>query len=114
MGNFAGNPETEFVRLVVVPTADGTGNTRASTISFKLDSGKTLYVSPDMMRDAAASNCVTLNAFADMTSHWANYDVEYMANEGLVAGKAEGVFDPDAQITRAEYVTILERARGYE
>ena len=115
--DFAGNPETEFVRLVVVPPEnykENGLNTRASTISFKLASGKTLYVTPDVMRDAAKSNCAPFNTFADMASHWAHYDVEYMANEGLVAGKGEGKFDPDAQITRAEYVTILDRAMGYE
>jgi len=115
--DFAGNPETEFVRLVVVPPEnykESTLNTRASTISFKLASGKLLYVTPDEKRDAAASNCAPLNTFADMKDHWAHYDVEYMANEKLVAGKGEGKFDPDAQITRAEYVTILDRAMGYE
>ena len=115
--DFAGNPETEFVRLVVVPPQDDSAsglNTRASTISFKLESGKTLYVTPDEMRDAAKNSCTPLNKFADMADHWAHYDVEYMANEGLVSGKGEGLYDPEAQITRAEYVTILDRALGYE
>ena len=116
--DFAGNPETEFVRLVVVEPAEGLKvngkNTRASTISFKLDSGKTLYVSPDEMRDGARSACVTFDKFSDMAGHWAHYDVEYMANEGLVSGKGEGLYDPEAQITRAEYVTILDRALGYD
>ena len=116
--DFAGNPETEFVRLVVVTPEEGLkvngSNTRASTISFKLDSGKTLYVTPDEMRDSARSSCVQMNKFSDMVGHWAHYDVEYMANEGLVSGKGEGLYDPEAQITRAEYVTILDRALGYD
>jgi len=49
-----------------------------------------------------------------MVGHWAHYGVEYMANEELIAGKGEGKFDPDAQITRAEYLTILDRAMKYE
>ncbi len=112
--DFAGDPVNEFVKLVVVKPENEKGNTRASTISFQLEDGKILYVSPDEMRDAKASSCAPLNAFSDMVGHWANYDVEYMANEGLVSGKGDGLYDPEAQITRAEYVTILDRAMGYE
>ncbi|MBQ2967001.1 MAG: S-layer homology domain-containing protein [Clostridia bacterium] len=115
--DFAGNPETEFVKLVCVKPEEDSElgkNTRASTIRFTYaDSGTTVYVTPDEKRDAVRSDCAPLNAFSDMADHWAHYDVEYMANEGLVSGVGEGLFDPEAQITRAEYVTILDRAMGY-
>ena len=79
---------------------------------------QTLYVTPtqdnESVKLAQADIMAKLDKFADMTDHWAHYDVEFMANEGLVAGKGEGVFDPDAQITRAEYVTLLDRAMKYE
>ena len=118
--DFAGKPEEEFVKLVTMPTADVKGNTRASTIMFEVlnsETGglwQTVYVTP--LEDAYTKlvAMVPLDKFDDMVGHWANYDVEYMANEGLVSGVAEGVFDPEAQITRAEYITILDRAMGYE
>ena len=101
------------------------GNTRASTLAFEImNSAKegavwqTLYVTPTQDNQSLllsqADIMAKMNTFADMTDHWANYDVEYMANEGLVSGVAEGKFDPEAQITRAEYVTILDRAMKYE
>ncbi|MBR5239793.1 MAG: S-layer homology domain-containing protein [Clostridia bacterium] len=118
--DFAGKPEEEFVKLVTVPTTDVKGNTRASTIMFEVlnsETGglwQTVYVTP--LEDAYTKlvAMVPLDKFDDMVGHWANYDVEYMANEGLVSGVAEGVFSPEAQITRAEYITILDRAMGYE
>ncbi|MBQ2966525.1 MAG: S-layer homology domain-containing protein [Clostridia bacterium] len=118
--DFAGKPEEEFVKLVTMPTADVKGNTRASTIMFEVlnsETGglwQTVYVTP--LEDAYTKlvAMVPLDKFDDMVGHWANYDVEYMANEGLVSGVAGGVFDPEAQITRAEYITILDRAMGYE
>ena len=121
--DFAGNPDEEFVKLVCQETDNIKENTRASTVMFEtVDAdGKvteTKYVTPlneiepvDLLKDA---NLAPLNKFADMAEHWAHYDVEYMANEGLVAGKGEDAFDPEAQITRAEYLTILDRAMGYE
>ena len=100
------------------------GNTRASTLAFEIMNEanntvwQTLYVTPNQDNNSVMLSqsdiLAKLNAFADMKDHWAHYDVEYMANEGLVAGKGEGTFDPDAQITRAEYVTILDRAMKYE
>ena len=100
------------------------GNTRASTVAFEIMNEQnnsvwqTLYVTPtqdnESVKLAQADIMAKLDAFADMKDHWAHYDVEFMANEGLVAGKGEGVYDPDAQITRAEYVTLLDRAMKYE
>ena len=111
----------DFVRL---ECTGATGNTRASTIAFEIINEannsvwQTLYVTPTQDNNSVASSqedvLAPLNKFEDMKDHWAHYDVEYMANEELVSGKADGIFDPDAQITRAEYVTILDRAMGYE
>ena len=64
--------------------------------------------------DSAKATMPPLDKFDDMKGHWANYDVEYMADRGLVSGVADNAFDPEANITRAEYVTILDRAMGYD
>jgi len=121
--NFAGKTEEEFVKLVSVDNDTAKANTRASTIMFEIvntEGGiwQTRYVTP--VYDATAEieaklkSLAPLDKFTDMVGHWANYDVEYMANEGLISGVADNLFNPEAQITRAEYLTILDRAMGYE
>ena len=117
--DFAGTPETEFVKLVCVPQPEISLNTRASALSFKLENGETLYTCPVQDKESElyygydSGLLAPLNTFKDMQNHWAQKDVEYLANEGLISGVADGVFDPEANITRAEYITILDRAMGY-
>ena len=111
----------DFVRMECTGKA---GNTRATTVAFEIMNEangtvwQTLYVTPTQDNNAVMLSqsdiMAKLDKFADMKDHWAHYDVEYMANEGLIAGKGESAFDPDANITRAEYLTILDRAMGYE
>ena len=121
--DFAGNPQEEFVKLIAADSDNPKGNTRASTMMFEIvntEGGiwQTRYVTPvyDPSEALAATfaTMAQLDKFDDMKDHWAHYDVEYMANEGLVSGVADDMFDPEANITRAEYVTILDRAMGYE
>ncbi|MBR3942202.1 MAG: S-layer homology domain-containing protein [Clostridia bacterium] len=119
--DFAGDIENEFVKLVCQKDENVKGNTRASTIMFEIvntEGGiwQTKYVTPYESIETLIDKGVMapLDKFADMKDHWAYYDVEYMANEGLVSGVSEDTFDPEAQITRAEYVTILDRAMGFE
>ncbi len=115
---------TEFVKLVCVPQEDDKANTRASTVRFEVLNAaqdnasvwQTIYVTPDGSADLDRAEALTkeLVSFTDMVEHWAKYDVSVMATKELVKGVAEGVFDPESTITRAEYVTILDRAMGYE
>ena len=121
--DFAGNPEEEFVRLICQGVGDEMTNNRASTVAFEVlnEAGEienTYYVSPQMSADvlleAAKSFFAPMDNFDDMKEHWANYDVEYMASKGMVQGVADKTFNPDAEISKAEYVTILDRAMNYE
>ena len=127
--DFGGN-DADYVRMECVKMPYEHWNTRASTVAFEIINDdatnpnatdavwQTKFVTPQ--RDsrsvyvAQTSIMAPLDKFADMTDHWAHYDVEYMANEGLVSGVSDNTFDPEAQITRAEYVTILDRALKYE
>ncbi len=122
--DFAGKPEEEFVKLIAMDNAVEKANSRASTIMFEIVNDanggiwNTYYVTPvfdaSAILEAEKKNLAPLNKFTDMVDHWAHYDVEYMANEGLISGVADDLFDPEANITRAEYLTILDRAMGYE
>ena len=127
--DFGGNGE-DYVLLECTGTGVDNTNTRASTIAFEIMNDavsdpnsssavwQTRYVTPrqdtESVYMAQKDKMASLDKFDDMKDHWAHYDVEYMANEGLISGVAEGKFDPESQITRAEFITILVRAMQYD
>lgn len=49
--------------------------------------------------------------FSDV-SGWAEEYVSFLAGKDIIKGKAEGIFAPNDNVTRAEFVTILARALG--
>ncbi len=52
--------------------------------------------------------------FSDVpSSHWANESVEYLASLGVLAGKGNGIFAPDATVTREEFVKMIVAAFKY-
>lgn len=48
-----------------------------------------------------------VKTFADITAHWAKKDIEFLATKGLVKGVSANSYQPDRQITRAEFATLL-------
>jgi uncharacterized repeat protein (TIGR02543 family) len=50
--------------------------------------------------------------FTDVSGHWAEGYINQAAAMGLVAGYADGSFKPDAFITRAEAMTLVNRFLG--
>ncbi|NJK99715.1 MAG: DUF1565 domain-containing protein [Spirulinaceae cyanobacterium SM2_1_0] len=51
-----------------------------------------------------------LPSFSDMTAHWANDFIRRLASANLVSGFADGSFQPDAPINRAQYAALLVKA----
>ena len=49
-------------------------------------------------------------AFSDIKGHWAAEAITTLAESGIVMGKSEGIFDPEAQVTRAEFLTMVQKA----
>ncbi len=52
---------------------------------------------------------LTNKTFSDIAGHWAQEIIEVMGGRGIVAGRSNNNFDPEAPITRAEYVALLTR-----
>ena len=48
--------------------------------------------------------------FDDIQGHWAQNNIEILATNGIIKGKTESLFVPDASITRAEFIALLVRA----
>ncbi len=47
--------------------------------------------------------------FSDIADSWAKNEIEVMASKGLINGVGNNKFVPDAQITRADFITLLVR-----
>lgn len=50
--------------------------------------------------------------FADVEGHWARDAVNDMGSRLIIQGVSEKAFNPDANITRAEYAAVIVRALG--
>ena len=51
-------------------------------------------------------------SFTDISGHWARTSIEAVSAKGWVTGYADGTFRPNAKITRAEVMTMLNRMLG--
>uniref|UniRef100_UPI00272A6827 S-layer homology domain-containing protein n=1 Tax=Vallitalea guaymasensis TaxID=1185412 RepID=UPI00272A6827 len=47
--------------------------------------------------------------FDDVTEHWGKIAVETLASREVINGKSETSFDPNGEITRAEFTTLIVR-----
>lgn len=60
--------------------------------------------------DVRTENLTEANAFTDVSANdWYNTAVSTMASLGIIKGRTETTFEPDAPITRAEFAAICAR-----
>ena len=52
-------------------------------------------------------------SFGDIAGHWAKKGIKAWTVRQLAGGYPDGTFRPDSPITRAEFLTMLNRAFGY-
>ena len=48
--------------------------------------------------------------FADVEEHWAQAAIQRWLERDLVSGYPDGTFRPDSEVTRAEFITFVDRA----
>lgn len=62
----------------------------------------------------AEGDSVTVDVapFVDVDGHWAEDEIIAVYNAGLIEGIGGGYFDPDSEISRAAFVTMLYRMAG--
>ena len=54
------------------------------------------------------------SGLTDITSHWAKGHINYCYTTGIIAGRGNGKFDPDAGVTGSEAAKMLLVAAGYD
>ncbi len=87
----------------------GGGSDKPDTDTEKTD--------PDVSDDEAKpdgeiteDNKENIKAFSDMKNHWAENYIEDLQKKGIVNGDDSGKFNPDNQITRAEFIAMVTRS----
>lgn len=53
-------------------------------------------------------------AFADTTDHWARDTIAAWASAGYISGFEDGTFRPDARVSRAEFVALVNRSFQFD
>ena len=46
-------------------------------------------------------------------SHWAYSDIKYLSELGIISGRTEDTFEPESNITRAEFIKLTVKAMGW-
>ncbi|HCU07941.1 MAG TPA: hypothetical protein DF480_03060 [Clostridiales bacterium] len=52
------------------------------------------------------------SSFKDTKGHWAEQYIETAVGQGIIKGYTDGRFKPDAKVSRAEFISMLNRALG--
>ena len=55
---------------------------------------------------------ITIKYFTDINNSGYREGIELAASAGIINGYADGTFQPNAQVTRAQFITMLYRAAG--
>jgi len=53
-------------------------------------------------------------SFTDIKGHWAESYIEYCYDLGIISGRGDGTFDPDATVTGLEATKMVLTALGYD
>lgn len=49
---------------------------------------------------------------SDIAGHWAEQAVRQLVDKGVISGLPDGTFQPDLTVTRAEFVTMINKSLG--
>ena len=79
----------------------------------RAEMAKMIFVVRNNTIDDAAYEDVTSN-LTDITNHWAKGYIKFCESQGIIAGKGNGIFDPDAPVTGTEAAKMLLVLAGYE
>ena len=55
----------------------------------------------------------TVTDLKDINGHWAEAYIKYCYSQGIISGRGNGIFDPNANVTSAEAAKMLLTAIGY-
>ncbi|MDQ6419479.1 glycosyl hydrolase 53 family protein [Paenibacillus sp. LHD-117] len=97
---------------IVVWYVDEEGNiTAVPNGRYDAIAGTVTFVTTHFSHYAVAKFAKTFQDILGMP--WATQAIETLAARGVIEGRGDDVFDPNAQVTRAEFTVMLTRALGF-
>lgn len=84
------------------------GTFRGQSPMTRAQVSKILCLMLDLQPDSRSTE------FTDLSRHWAAGYISALTHEGYIAGYPDGTFRPDNEVTRAEFVTLINRIIGRE
>lgn len=61
-----------------------------------------------------SSGVVVFAQISDADGHWANKEITYMVNKGIINGYDDNTFRPDDNMTNAEFYKVINELAGYK
>ena len=95
------------------PLDDGSDDIEEVAVVSDDDATNTDTYPTDGYGDVISKCRYPSHPFTDVIAHWAEPLICEMYNDDYVQGREYSMFYPDSNITQAEVVTLLVRARGY-
>lgn len=92
--------------VIIPPSGSGNGGGNGGT--YIPGSGSILGSGNSSESNQNETNSI----FKDTAGHWAQADIEELFGRGIVAGVTADTFEPERQITRAEFATLVVKALG--
>lgn len=92
---------------------DGLTLTPKGNVSFDWTS----WIEAAQKKDAYPSPVeqeITDVSFSDIEGHWAESEISVLASNKYINGNGDGRFEPNAPLTRAEFVTVVTNALRWE
>lgn len=82
--------------------------------SSKTGSGSTVVLNGKLSGNAVVGPVLGYSYFSDITKHWAKNDISELANRLIIGPRssANSQFDPDKNITRAEFAEFIAKGLG--
>lgn len=95
---------------------------KSATVALYNADTKSLSFVPGLISSTEATFWRTSNSiytvielnksFQDIVSHWGQTDIELLASKLIVDGVTDSLFEPDRNITRAEFAALVVRSLG--
>lgn len=107
--------ENPYAVTIKLPYASNNGN--AAVVTYTDKDGNQIQIKEAYYEDGyvyakaygAGTYTITDNniAFVDIDGHWAQGNIQSLAAKGVVTGVGDNLFEPERNVTRAEFVRML-------
>ncbi|BAU26527.1 outer membrane protein assembly factor BamB [Aneurinibacillus soli] len=95
---------------VIAVVVTGKDKTTTQTYTIRVLRAPTWTSTPVSQAPTSSDNPDQKNHFPDTQGHWAEKYIQEAIDRGITQGYPDGTFQPDASITRIEFISLLMRA----